>query len=115
SIDPAAIESTPPSDVRTVLAWLDGFPPSEHGPRWLEAFEASHRRDVLDRLAEGACRIAAATQAPDHDAPSRPLAQVVFCIDVRSEVFRRHLEHRGGYETLGLAGFFGVPLDYQPF
>ncbi len=115
SIDPAAIESTPPSNVRTVLAWLDGFPPSEHGPRWLEAFEASHRRDVLDRLAEGACRIAAATQAPDHDAPSRPLAQVVFCIDVRSEVFRRHLEHRGGYETLGLAGFFGVPLDYQPF
>ncbi|HXF92409.1 MAG TPA: DUF2309 domain-containing protein [Nitrospiraceae bacterium] len=115
SIDPDAIESTPPSDVRTVLDWLDGFPPSEHGRHWLEAFEASHRRDMLDRLAAAARRSSAAAPVPDQDPPSRPLAQVVFCIDVRSEVFRRHLEHRGGYETLGLAGFFGVPLDYQPF
>ncbi|MEW6247662.1 MAG: DUF2309 domain-containing protein [Nitrospirota bacterium] len=115
SIDPAAIESTAPSDVRTVLDWLERVPPSQHGPRWLEAFEASHRREILGRLAAGANRITAATHATGQEAPSRPLAQVVFCIDVRSEVFRRHLEHRGGYETLGLAGFFGVPLDYQPF
>ncbi|MEP7152456.1 MAG: DUF2309 domain-containing protein, partial [Nitrospira sp.] len=114
SIPTAAIESTTPSDLLTVLDWLAGFPPSQHGPRWLDAFEANHRRQLLRDLG------AAATRPDDIHPPqeaslSRPLAQVVFCIDVRSEVFRRHLEHRGGYETLGLAGFFGVPLDYQPF
>ena len=114
-IDPPAIESTAPSDVPVLLNWIEGFPASQHGPRWLEAFEASHRRQVLTELATGVRKAAENSQAGDHASPSRPLAQVVFCIDVRSEVFRRHLEHRGGYETLGLAGFFGVPLDYQPF
>ena len=115
SIDPAAIDTTAPPDVRTLLNWLTGFPASQHGPRWLEAFEASHRRQVLNDLAAGARAIAARIPSVDEGAQSRPLAQIVFCIDVRSEVFRRHLEHRGGYETVGLAGFFGVPLDYQPF
>ena len=115
SIDPAAIESTPPSDVRTVLQWLMEFPASRQAPRWLEAFETGHRRQVLNDLATGARPDAAHTPPVDEGSQSRPLAQIVCCIDVRSEVFRRHLEHCGGYETLGLAGFFGVPLDYQPF
>ncbi|MGH7231286.1 MAG: putative inorganic carbon transporter subunit DabA, partial [Nitrospiraceae bacterium] len=115
SIDPAAIESTSPSDVRTLLNWLAGFPVSQHGARWLEAFEARHRRQALTDLAAGARAVSTRTPPIDKETQSRPLAQIVFCIDVRSEVFRRHLEHRGGYETLGLAGFFGVPLDYQPF
>ncbi len=115
SIDPAAIESTPPSDVRTVLQWLMEFPASRQAPRWLEAFETGHRRQVLNDLAAGARPDAARTPPVDEESQSRPLAQIVCCIDVRSEVFRRHLEHCGGYETLGLAGFFGVPLDYQAF
>ncbi len=114
SIPPSAIESTSPSDLQTILDWLAGFPPSQHGPRWLDAFEANHRRRVLRDLKAAIVR-PADVQPAAQDAPSRPLAQVVFCIDVRSEVFRRHLEHQGGYETLGLAGFFGVPLEYQPF
>jgi len=45
----------------------------------------------------------------------RPKAQAVFCIDVRSEVYRRNLEKADNQiETLGFAGFFGLSLNYVP-
>lgn len=79
---------------------------SQEGLYWLEAWEESYRKNLTDKLWENR----------DKKEPvSRPAAQFVFCIDVRSEVFRRHLEQCGGYETYGFAGFFGVPIRHKAF
>ncbi len=110
-----AILETDPSEITTLLNWLDGFPPSQQGLRWLEAFEAHHRREVVEHLSRAVAEETEADRQPGARPDPRPLAQLVFCIDVRSEVLRRHLEQLGGYETFGLAGFFGIPLEYQPF
>ncbi len=76
---------------------------------WLEAWEATYREQLLTDL-EGAASTVDTAAASD-----RPKAQLVFCIDVRSEVIRRHLEQTGPYQTFGYAGFFGLPMQFQPY
>lgn len=50
-----------------------------------------------------------------HHSKSKPSAQAIFCIDVRSEAFRRNLEMvNPEIETIGFAGFFGFSIKYTP-
>lgn len=91
--------------LQQLLDWLDDFPESEHGPVWLDAYEAGYQADLIGKFQTTIPKIKVET-----DPTNRPLAQVMFCIDVRSEPFRRHLERVGNYETIGFAGFFGIPI-----
>jgi uncharacterized protein len=106
-LDPKILTETPPDDLRILLDWLESYPESDHGPEWLTAFEAGYREKLTAMVRTNPA-------APSGPASSvRHQAQAVFCIDVRSESFRRHLEAVGDYDTFGFAGFFSVPIQYR--
>jgi uncharacterized protein YbcC (UPF0753/DUF2309 family) len=72
---------------------------------WQRAQEIGFQRGLRDRL----------LSAASHSPAAVPAVQAAFCIDVRSEIFRRHLEAQSAdIQTLGFAGFFGLPLSYTP-
>lgn len=76
---------------------------------WLlqRALEIAYQECVCEALAHGV-----GTTRPATD---RPAVQAAFCIDVRSEIFRRALEGASSsVQTLGFAGFFGLQIEYQP-
>lgn len=109
--DPAVLIETPPDDLKVLIDWIDAFPESDHGPVWLKAFEAGYRERLINKLMPNAVGPHAATGG-GHP-PVRPQSQAVFCIDVRSESFRRYLEAVGDYHTFGFAGFFSVFIRYR--
>lgn len=106
-LTPIELHELSHKETSTLLEWLDTFPSNIHGPVWLEAYEDVYREHLLKKILghQGA--------APVFD--ERPRAQGIFCIDARSEPFRRHLEAQGPYETFGYAGFFGVPMSHVAF
>lgn len=85
--------------LRTIIAAFE----RQEGMIWLKALESHAIEQLLNGL--------------DTSTPTvrekRPFAQALFCIDVRSERIRRHLEAMGDYQTFGIAGFFGVPVSFM--
>ncbi|MDG1728788.1 MAG: DUF2309 domain-containing protein [Algibacter sp.] len=76
---------------------------------WLRAWEKTFQNRLTSILAESSSNenLKAEVELPD--------AQMVFCIDTRSELIRRHVEASGNHETFGYAGFFGIAADYQHY
>lgn len=76
---------------------------------WQRAFEIGYQRTLWQALEKHGD-----TRGSEQTAVERPQVQAVFCIDVRSEIMRRHLEAvHPGIQTLGFAGFFGLPIVHQ--
>lgn len=62
--------------------------------------ETLHKKELLSSISQSLKTI---DEEKDFE------AQLVFCIDVRSEPMRKAIESCGNYQTFGFAGFFGIP------
>ncbi|PFN80565.1 hypothetical protein COJ85_29530 [Bacillus sp. AFS076308] len=85
---------------RLTLAWR--FDKIIRNRLWMEAWEKTYEDQLMKK-------IISKQQTSNQIKPA--MAQFVFCIDVRSEPFRRKLEQADGVETFGAAGFFGLPIE----
>jgi uncharacterized protein len=88
---------------------------SKHSDRaglwvWQRALEIGYQRSLWHAL-----NVSCSKEKPQSlREQGAPEAQTVFCIDVRSEVIRRHLEQAyPGIQTIGFAGFFGMPIEHH--
>ncbi|PSP83870.1 DUF2309 domain-containing protein [Halobacteriales archaeon QS_6_64_34] len=95
-----APSETPESETHEVDELSEAF---------LTAWEGTYCEELVGSVSAESQSLA------DAEPSGRPDAQLVFCIDTRSEVLRRHLEDTGDYETHGYAGFFGIPMEYEGY
>ena len=107
---PSEIAELDPRDWERLEAALDTLDSPKRHEIWQRALEEGADQEALSLFAPW-------TERPEESGglpvEARPAAQMFFCIDVRSELLRRHIEALGGYATYGIAGFFGVPFRFQ--
>lgn len=73
------------------------------------AFELGYQNALIEKLSRPS------RAAINNPSPVRAPVQAAFCIDVRSEVFRRALETVAPtVQTVGFAGFFGAFMEFVP-
>lgn len=76
---------------------------------WQEAYERNYRERALSAL-----EALRARRDPNDESPP-PRWQLCFCFDDREESLRRHIEEiEPRVETFGVAGFYGLPLEFRP-
>jgi len=69
-----------------------------------DAFDRANQRSIIGKI----------NKQKALEEAVKPKAQAIFCIDVRSELFRRNLEAADSeIETMGFAGFFAFPIEYK--
>ncbi|MDP4525736.1 DUF2309 domain-containing protein [Bacillus halotolerans] len=91
----------PANEQNEYLSFAYSFDEKLRRKLWLEAWEQTHTDRLSQKIISKQC---------ETNGKKSALAQLAFCIDVRSEPFRRQLEKAGPFETIGVAGFFGVPI-----
>jgi len=75
----------------------------EEGFLWLKSLEDTYIMQHINAF------------TTPHSYEKKPLASVVFCLDVRSEIIRRAIEATGPYSTYGAGGFLGLPISFVEF
>ncbi len=127
SIETLTSHSTWSASKSSLAHWLS------KAPKWRRTREAMHaehssavafldqsfeRHEALENQFKLSLVHAIGTNpVPDHDQHHRPAVQLYTCIDDRECSLRRYVEEEGPVgeiETFGVAGFFGIPIDYRP-
>lgn len=103
---PGRLAAIPQEQIQPFFDAVDSFHEWERRRIWHLAFERRHERLVLLPMLQHRRENSSVSQA-------RPAAQVFFCLDDREESIRRQLEESDpAIETFGVAGFYGVAMNY---
>lgn len=91
------------TEIQSRIVFADRFDQFTRNRLWLEAWEKTYEAHLQEMITSKGIKTAQKVKPVE--------AQFAFCIDVRSEPYRRQLEKVGPFETFGTAGFFGLPIE----